>query len=268
MANWVINRLRIDGQDADKMFKDLLIKDDNNEWRFDFNKILPMPKDLEIICGSITDKCFEVYLSTLSESQAIKERNKCIDSTLFPYLSKDRYNIKSKEEIDQIVDDAINKWSNSKDPEDPVFKTKEDVIAYGKRVSDNIKKYGSKDWYDWRVKNWGTKSNACNTLYAEDCPEEIQFETAWSDVRELILKLSKLYPKIRIEYDYAEEQVGYYAGRCVYKNGCLMDERYPEYSKEAYEMYFDLWGEDDRFVFDEKTNNYKYIEDEDDEEMS
>jgi len=47
-----------------------------------------------------------------------------------------------------------------------------------------------------------------------------------------------------------------------------MDERYPEYSKEAYEMYFDLWGEDDRFVFDEKTNNYKYIEDEDDEEMS
>jgi len=268
MPNWVCNRLRVSGPNANNILKGLLTTSDTEGTWLDFNKILPMPEDLKIISGSTTDKCFEVYLSTLSDLQAKKEIQDCVSSTLFPELTKGRYNIKSKEEIDAIVDDAINNWSKNADPEDPIFKTKEDVIAYGKRVSDNIKKYGSKDWYDWCVKNWGTKWNACNTIYAEDCPDEIQFDTAWSDVRELILKMSKLYPKITIEYDYAEEQAGYYAGRCVYKNGCLMDERFPEGSKEAYEMFFDLWGEDDRFVFDEKTNNYKYIEDEDDEEMS
>ncbi len=269
MPNWVCNRLRVSGPNANKILKGLLTKSDAEGIRFDFNKILPMPEDLNIISGSTTDKCFEVYLSTLSEDEAKKEIEICVGSTLFPELTSGRYHIKSKEEIDEIVDEAINNWSKNADPEDPVFKTKEDVVAYGKRVTDNIKKYGSKDWYDWCVKNWGTKWNACNTIYAKDCPDEIQFDTAWSDVRNLILKLSEKYPELEIVYDYAEEQVGYYAGHCFYKNGCCStNEEYGNYTKEAYEMHFDLWGEDDRFVFDEKTNNYKYIEDEDDEEMS
>ena len=43
-----------------------------------------------------------------------------------------------------------------------------------------MEKYGSKDWYDWRVKNWGTKWESDN-----DSVEEIEngliaaFDTAW-----------------------------------------------------------------------------------------
>ena len=214
MPNWVCNRLRVSGPNANNVLKSLLTKSESEGIRLDFNKILPMPEDVKIICGSTTDKCFEVYLSTLSEDEARKEIKDCVDSTLFPELTRGRYNIKSKAEIDEIVNDAITNWSKNAEPDDPIFKTKEDVIAYGKRLSDNIKKYGSKDWYDWSVKNWGTKWNACNTIFAEDCPEEIQFDTAWSDVRNLILKLSEKYPELEIEYDYAEEQVGFYTGHC------------------------------------------------------
>mgnify|MGYP000375068510 CR=1 FL=1 len=36
---------------------------------------------------------------------------------------------------------------------------------------------------------------------------------------------------------------------------------YKEYSKEAFEMYFDLWGCEDEFVFDPKQNTYVSKED-------
>ena len=74
MPNWVCNRLRVSGPNANKILKGLLTKSDAEGIRFDFNKILPMPEDLKIISGSTTDKCFEVYLSTLSEDEA-KKRN-------------------------------------------------------------------------------------------------------------------------------------------------------------------------------------------------
>ena len=33
---------------------------------FDFNKIIPMPKELEIISGSLTDRAIEVYLTSIN----------------------------------------------------------------------------------------------------------------------------------------------------------------------------------------------------------
>ena len=50
----------------------------------------------------------------------------------------------------------------------------------------------------------------------------------------------------------------------------LKDTELAENSKEAYEMYFALWGDDDRYQFDKKKNTYVFIdyENEDDEEMS
>ena len=31
------------------------------------------------------------------------------------------------------------------------------------------------------------------------------------------------------------------------------------FSKEAYERYFDLWGEDDSYEYDKTIDNYRYI---------
>ena len=45
-----------------------------------------------------------------------------------------------------------------------------------------LEKYGASNWYDWHVKNWGTKWNASNT-YVEDLGDgrvRIEFDTPWS----------------------------------------------------------------------------------------
>jgi len=72
MPNWVTARLTIHGEKAEDILNNLLVEDEeeSDEVRFDFNKILPMPKELEVVAGSVTDKCVEVYLSTLSNSNA------------------------------------------------------------------------------------------------------------------------------------------------------------------------------------------------------
>lgn len=50
------------------------------------------------------------------------------------------------------------------------------------REDDNLKKYGARHWYDWRVKNWGTKWDAVEPSAARDAADTIMmtFDTAWA----------------------------------------------------------------------------------------
>jgi hypothetical protein len=54
-----------------------------------------------------------------------------------------------------------------------------------------LKKYGAKDWYDWRCKNWGTKWNSVDTEIIEDERQGLTytFNTAWDCPREIVFKL-------------------------------------------------------------------------------
>lgn len=272
MPNWVTARLTIHGEKAEDILNNLLVEDEeeSDEVRFDFNKILPMPKELEVVAGSVTDNCVEVYLSTLSDANAKTKEKLFVKSCLFPEMKRGKIFVKSPSEIDKIVQSCICttiKENEKFDPMDPVFHSKEEMVQYGKQVIDNIKKYGSKDWYDWSVKNWGTKWNACHTCYCSGDGNSVCFDTAWSDVRPLILELSKQHPKNTFEYHYSEEQIGLYTGFAVFQNGeAIENVGHPKYSKEAYDESFELWGDGckEDYKFDEKANTYKYIEDEED----
>ena len=105
--------------------------------------------------------------------------------------------------------------------------------------------------------------NAWYTFYDKDEPQEVDFQTAWSDVRGLIAELSKKHPENTFFYDFAEEQLGHYTGVCIIKNGeFLMNSALEENSKDAYELGFELWGEENKvhFRFNEKTKTYEYID--------
>jgi hypothetical protein len=60
-----------------------------------------------------------------------------------------------------------------------------------KKTEDRLKKYGAKDWYDWKCKNWGTKWNSIDTEIIEDEREGLTytFNTAWDCPREIVFKL-------------------------------------------------------------------------------
>lgn len=90
--------------------------------------------------------------------------------------------------------------------------------------------YGNNNWYDWSVANWGTKWNAYgfdpNTDYSKE--KELKFLTAWSAPHPVIAKLSEMFPSVKLEHEWADEDIGMNCGRHVYYDGERIEEYYPE----------------------------------------
>lgn len=79
----------------------------------------------------------------------------------------------------------------------------------------------TKNWYFWRLENWGTKWNSQRTKIIDN--QHILFETAWSMPHEIFLALSKKY-QTRVEVEYADEDLGYNCGTRIYDNGKLVED--------------------------------------------
>jgi len=83
------------------------------------------------------------------------------------------------------------------------------------------------DWYHWNCRNWGTKWDVAvdnkteypNTIKTVNDDGSIlyQFETAWSPVGEVLMKLSEQYPTLNFDYEYEEEQG--WGGACTFLGG-------------------------------------------------
>ena len=83
------------------------------------------------------------------------------------------------------------------------------------------------DWYHWNCRNWGTKwdvgvpngqkySDTQITLN-DDGSVMYHFQTAWSPVGEVLMKLSEMYPTLEFDYEYEEEQG--WGGTCTFVGG-------------------------------------------------
>lgn len=94
-------------------------------------------------------------------------------------------------------------------------------------MAQNLERFGAKDWYDWRVENWGTKWDVEAEI--EDLgeyvtwarlPSQVQytFESAWAPPIEAIRKLSQQYPELHFALAYEEEGMGF-GGYVVIENG-------------------------------------------------
>ena len=158
MPNWVCNHLTIKGENAVDVMRSVLTKNEESDYGydFDFNKIIPMPEDLKIISGSITRTCAKLYLNAIAEDAPayVKYAERYVKA-----FDKD-YLLTEQEQIDKM-NDALKYRDYPNNV--LLFSNKADVYAYGKRVLDNVAEYGAKDWYDWSIKNWGSKWNAANT---------------------------------------------------------------------------------------------------------
>ena len=63
-----------------------------------------------------------------------------------------------------------------------------------KKAEQRLKRYGAKNWYDWKCKNWGTKWNSVDTEIIEDEKDGLTytFNTAWDCPREVVDKLQMI----------------------------------------------------------------------------
>ena len=87
-----------------------------------------------------------------------------------------------------------------------------------------LKKYNASDWYDWSIKNWGTKWNAVDVgeVFGGKNYVGVSFQTAWSFPESWAIRVSELYPELTFRF-YTEEESGLFRGKIIVKNGILDD---------------------------------------------
>lgn len=93
-------------------------------------------------------------------------------------------------------------------------KTKKLSFTFEKLVPTpaSFLKDGSDKWYNWRIKNWGTKWDVDTDSVSRDEDEdfiEVSFDTAWAPPLEWLVKVSKKFKKLLFRIHYREDGAGF-----------------------------------------------------------
>ena len=83
------------------------------------------------------------------------------------------------------------------------------------------------NWYDWSLKNWGTKWD-CYRYEVYPDKSLVSFQTAWSAPIPVLIEISKQFPTLKFTDEYIEETVES-AGEIVCVGGQLL-----QHTKEGY----------------------------------
>lgn len=187
---------------------------------FDFNKLIKMPKSLNIVCGNIRPLAINYYLSSIDKEHAKELISKLpIEDTYKLNLSQEE-----KERVENYVKEE---------------KVGMSAFEFGKTYVDNYLNYGTFDWYEWCINNWGTKWNACEPYVSDNF---IEFETAWSFAEPIVRKLSEKFPNIAFNVEYADEDMGHNCGKLTFRNGEIVQTTdFRSGSKEAIRFACDVW---------------------------
>lgn len=220
MPNWCSNSLYVSG-DSDKV-------NEFKEW------VITEVKDTEIVRD-------ENYNAVLDESgePVLKEvlREKFTFEKLFP----------TPAELLADVDPIPHKEGESDE-------------QYKVRMEELVEKYGHSGWYNWRVSNWGTKWDACESDW--DLDDEcltIHFQTAWSPPIGWLENVSAQFPELAFKMTFQEEGMGF-CGRADGVDGIVewQDGEVILQDEEGLEVEWD--SELDRYKYVESGN---VIDDED-----
>lgn len=126
----------------------------------------------------------------------------------------------------------------------------------------NLKVHGAIDWYEWTCRHWETKWNAMDYSY-NDSDLSATFLTAWSHPMPVIKQLSKMFPDSEIFVKYSEEEIGCYTGHYSIQDGCLLHHvEYEDFSNDAMELAIELWQREDLYRWNDDTEQYTYIDEE------
>lgn len=256
MPNWVTNNIIINAP-AQKVeeIMNFVRRDGDVYGSFDFNKLIPRPEGLDLTSGSITDDAISAYSSFVRAKDPFitKKATKTDLAAVSLIVAEDRLSSVNTYMAKKDIIATAKRYNLSSD----------DLIALGKKYVDNQKEHGAPTWYEWSIKNWGTKwSLQEGNVLVNDC--ELSFDTAWSAPLPIVAALSKKFPDVEFLHMWADEDIGQNVGRLTFLNGEVIDEHIPVGgSKEAYEFAFDVLHLDPQLLclrFDIKSGTYIYDE--------
>jgi hypothetical protein len=242
MPNHVTNIIHIDDNPRE-VFE--FIKCENEPiGSFDFNKLIPMPEELNIESSS-----------TQSQGLAIAKYRNGDSEDINKMLEYEWVKEKGITTPEELITELLSREYNS------------DMIELGEKAYNNIIKYGHPDWWHWCVENFGTKWNAYEFVYkGDEVTDEIEFFTAWSPPIPVIEALSKKFPDRVIKLSWSDEDFGSNVGEITFQNGEIIEHNEPEsQSKEAFEMAAEIQGCDLKewgYVLSADGCSYEYVQDE------
>ena len=195
----------------------------------DFNKIVPMPKELEEYSPHLA-----IVTAVEAKYQTPVSGNILLASMQFASREKASYDFN---EADQKLFE---------------------------RGCRNYEEVGYIYWYDWTSDMWGTKWNAYDCEKKSD--NVFLFDTAWSGVPKLIKKMAKEFPDIEIFYEYSDEDTGNNCGVYKFTGEQAIGGKLENRSNEAYELAFKLRpGRKDDYELTAEGYQYKEEEEEENE---
>ncbi len=116
---------------------------------------------------------------------------------------------------------------------------------------EEMKLYRDNNWYDWRLKNWGTKWNSYgyeDGIWYDEEKNQIAFLSANYSALKIIQALSRIYPDVLFKLRYADEIIGYTVGEISFAAGEDINGRVlQDCTYEAQLLAADILGVDLKF---------------------
>ena len=203
MPNWTYNKIICKKSLAEKLLTPF-----EDSYVLDFNKLIPMPSELNLTSGRIENYSVAYYYKNISDEEKIKVKKLLENSKLDFYGN---FWNKYKDDISKVLSESItiSELNSFYDLEDNEIKEKyANLFDLGKQYVDNIKNYKFSNWYDWRIENWGTKWNVNDEVSIIDNGNneyEILFNTAWALPDKIMLEFSKFCKNGELHWEYCNE---------------------------------------------------------------
>lgn len=249
MPNHVTNRIQFYGkqENIDKVLE--LIKGEDT--CIDFNKIIPMPKELSLPSSTDGEISIRYAISKMNDEDSEKITQILRDTPcsfygnyynhIFDRNITDEFIESRAQEFEDYIKGVIEHPFDKTDYESFDIRNFEDL---GNAYLRNIIKYGCDTWYDWCCAHWGTKWNAYDSEW-DKRQNVIEFDTAWSCPLPVLEKLGYICDQydVRFEGMWSDENAGSNVGtfESNYFNEGIWSVRYIENgSDEAYEIYGEL----------------------------
>lgn len=253
MSYDVMNTLTMEGPDA--RIEQLLAfvqNDIEGIGSIDFEKIIPMPKELDI--ETTLSKSDAIYMYLV----AINPRRPDMGAAKWSWETY----LKVAEQISSCRGQNYAALSQIGMPEILQVEKQRSLLKLGERLVKNYQKYGCGDCDEWRVKNWGVQWNAWDCGYDDDL-HKLTFFTDDTAAVSIVQKLSEQFPDVKLTLKWIGEDYRRDVGCMVAQNGqfsqiAMGDD--PNTSLLLAADFFDLSLENAGLRFDEKAHRFVALE--------
>lgn len=250
MPNFVKNKIIVGNVNYGKRLveKYSSLNEEEGKLEFDFNKVIKMPEELQIEFSTKSDDALSLYLTKINpEVKYYGAPQEKVDKASYDKFVEEVSKTTTKTNFTLSEDDIYRVLDK--------YKEESKLLALGERQVKNLLNYNALNWYDWSIKNWGTKWNA-SEFEVQDDFKSLLFETAWDPAIEVMLEISRQNPDIRFAFLWSDEDIGAHLGYMLLQGGRIdYKGTFEDFSVDAYKLAFSLWGH-------ECESNYEYSEEE------